>query len=112
MEQKTEKQTVLDRIIEKFDIPPTSWTEKQIKLTDNNLLVAKYTRPTGEKVKVTPYKSYKGPGFDNTHKIKYKDKKGKWHTIAKGLDVNTIEKAYFAALTTMKHPNEKTKKPI
>mgnify|MGYP000631005837 CR=1 FL=1 len=65
---------------------PESWEAEEVYFNGNFKLVAEYRNPeTGEKVTISPYKDYEGPGFCNSDKVEYWPDKRSWETVAKGL---------------------------
>lgn len=66
---------------------PDQWETVEEYYNGNFKLIAEYRNPeTGEKVIITPYKTYDNvPGFCNSHKVKYTSEDGESETVAKGL---------------------------
>jgi len=65
---------------------PGNWTTKEEYLNGNGKLVAKYQNTkTGEKVTVSPHKTYEGAGFCNAHRVDYWEDQKTTESVAKGL---------------------------
>lgn len=72
-------------ILEDIELPE-GWEAEKEYLNGNNKLVANYRNlHTGEKVSITPYKTYSLPGFCNSHRVVYSEHGGSRETVEKGL---------------------------
>jgi len=88
---------------------PENWETREHRLNGNAKLIAEYVnKNTGEKVTVTPYKSYSGAGFCNSHQVEYWSDSETWETVAKGLSrcefVDDAEQVALEKIREVAHP--------
>lgn len=83
---------------------PDNWEAETEYLNGNAKLVAQYkNNKTGERVTVSPYKTYEIAGFCNTHIVRYWTEDQKSETVAKGLhEAEYVDDAKAEALEKMK----------
>lgn len=82
--------------------PPEGWSVLRREFTGHFKLVAEYeNKETGEKVRVTPYKTYSQPGFTNAHRVVLVDPEDGVEEVAVGMEVEHVEEAEQVAKETM-----------
>lgn len=81
---------------------PDGWSVCRRRFTGHFKLVAEYENDeTGEKVRVTPYKTYSQPGFSNAHRVALVDPEDGVEEIAVGMEVEHVEEAEQVAKEAM-----------
>jgi hypothetical protein len=81
---------------------PEGWSISNQEFTGHFKLVAEYeNKDTGEKIRVTPHKTYSQPGFSNAHRVVYVHPDDGVEEIAAGMEVEHVEDAEQAALEKM-----------
>jgi len=81
---------------------PEGWSISKREFTGHGKLVAEYgNKTTGEKIRVTPVRTYSLPGFANAHRVVYVYPDDGVEEIAVGMEVEHIEDAEQAALEAM-----------
>lgn len=81
---------------------PDGWSVCKRRFTGHFKLVAEYENDeTGEKVRVTPYKTYSQPGFSNAHRVVLVDPEDGVEEIAVGMEVEHVEEAEQVAKEAM-----------
>jgi hypothetical protein len=81
---------------------PDGWSVCKRRFTGHFKLVAEYENDeTGEKVRVTPYKTYSQPGFANCQRIVYVHPEDGVEEIAAGMEVEHVEDAESVAKRVM-----------
>jgi len=81
---------------------PDGWSVCKRRFTGHFKLVAEYENDeTGEKVRITPYKTYSQPGFSNAHRVVLVDPEDGVEEIAVGMEVEHVEEAEQVAKEAM-----------
>jgi hypothetical protein len=81
---------------------PEKWSVRTRRFTGHFKLVAEYeNEETGEKIRVTPFKTYSQPGFSNAHRVVLVDPEDGVEEIAAGLEVEHVEDAESVAKRVM-----------
>lgn len=81
---------------------PDGWEATTYELTGNFKLVAEFeNRESGAKVRCTPYRTYKQPGFPNAHRVVLVCPDDGVKEIAAGMVVEHVEDAEEVARTAM-----------
>lgn len=81
---------------------PEGWDVCKRRFTGHFKLVAEYeSEETGEKVRITPFKTYSQPGFSNAHRVVLIHPEDGIEEIAVGMDVEHVEDAENVAKRVM-----------
>lgn len=73
---------------------PEGWVVSRREFTGHFKLVAEYeNEETGEKIRVTPFKTYSQPGFSNAHRVVLIHPEDGVEEIAVGMEVEHVEDA-------------------
>lgn len=81
---------------------PKGWSVCRRRFTGAFKLVAEYENDeTGEKVRITPYKTYSQLGFRNAHRVVLVDPEDGVEEIAAGMEVEHVEDAESVAKRVM-----------